>query len=224
MATTSPASAADRPERRTAVRWAQLLAGLYGYGLAVALMMQSGLGLGPWDSFHQGLHRITGISVGVASILVGVVIVAGTWRAGARPGVGTIANMVLVGVFLDLTLRALPAAHGWAAGALYYAAGIAVIGLSTGFYIAAGFGSGPRDGLMVVVSERTGWPVRRVRTGIELAVLAAGWLLGGTVGVGTVVYTLLIGPAVHWGMALFGVLPAAPPRAVPLPMASPEGQ
>jgi uncharacterized membrane protein YczE len=220
MATSSPAPAADRPERRTAVRWAQLLAGLYGYGLAVALMMRSGFGLGPWDSFHQGLHRLTGISVGMASILVGVVIVAGMWRAGARPGVGTIANMVLIGVFLDLTMRVLPTAGSVAVGALYFGGGIAVCGLATGFYIAAGLGSGPRDGLMVVVSERTGWPVRRVRTGIELGVLAVGRMLGGTVGVGTVVYTLLIGPAVHWGMALFGVLPPAPP----LPMASPEGQ
>jgi uncharacterized membrane protein YczE len=206
--TPPPAAAPDRPPASAARRWAQLLAGLYGYGLAVALMMRSGFGLGPWDSFHQGIHRLTGMSVGMASILGGVVIVAGTWRAGERPGVGTIANMLLIGVFLDLTMRVLPAASGTAAGALYFGGGILACGLATGLYIAAGFGRGPRDGLMVVVSERTGWPVRWVRMGIELSVLALGWLMGGTIGVGTVVYTLLIGPAVQWGMALFGVLPA----------------
>jgi uncharacterized protein len=196
-------------------RWTQLLVGLYGYGLAVALMMQSGFGLGPWDSFHQGLHRLAGISVGVASIVAGVVIVAGTWRAGVRPGPGTIANMVLIGVFLDLTLLVLPAARGTAMGAAYFGAGILVCGLSTGLYIAAGLGKGPRDGLMVVVSERTGRPVRWVRMGLELSVLLVGWSMGGTVGVGTIVYTLTIGPAVQWGMGLFGVLPEkSEPRRV----------
>jgi uncharacterized protein len=203
MSTIAP----PRAPRAPAGRWVQLLAGLYGYGLAVALMMQSGFGLGPWDSFHQGLHRLTGISVGLASVLVGIVIVLATWRAGVRPGPGTIANMVLIGVFLDLTLLVLPAVPGGLLGALYYGAGILVCGLSTGLYIAAGLGKGPRDGLMVIVSERTHWPVRRVRLGIELSVLLFGWLMGGTVGIGTAVYTLAIGPAVQWGMGVFGVLP-----------------
>jgi uncharacterized membrane protein YczE len=209
---TDPADRPTHPQRpprarHSPARWLQLLAGLYGYGLAVALMMRSGFGLGPWDAFHQGIHGLTGISVGTASILVGLVILAATWPLGVRPGPGTIANMLLIGAFLDLTMLVLPPATGTVMGAAYYGAGILACGLATGLYIAAGLGKGPRDGLMVAVSERTRWPVRHVRTGIELSVLLFGWLMGGTVGVGTIAYTLLIGPAVHWGMATFDVLP-----------------
>ena len=184
-------------------RWLQLLAGLFVYGVSIALMIRSGLGLGPWDAFHVGLHRLTGMSVGVASIVVGLAIVAGTTFMKERPGPGTLANMVLVGVFLDLVLVVLPEAGGWAVGLAFFTAGVALCGLATGLYIAAGLGKGPRDGLMISLSERTGWPVRRVRTLIEVAVLALGWLMGGTVGVGTVLFTLTIGPVTQWGLQLF---------------------
>jgi uncharacterized membrane protein YczE len=189
------------------LRWTQFMAGLFGFGLSIALMMRSDLGLGPWDAFHVGLHDLTGISVGTASILAGVVIVLGTSFIGERPGIGTLVNMVMIGVFLDLILPYVPVAHGWAWGLAYFLAGIALCGFSTGMYIAPGLGKGPRDGLAIRVSERSGWPVRRVRTLVELAVLGAGWAMGGPVGVGTILFSVLIGPSMQWGMQLFGLLP-----------------
>ena len=183
------------------------MAGLLLFALAIALMIRSNLGLGPWDAFHVGLHNLTGISVGVASIVAGVAIVFGTLFLGVRPGPGTLANMVLIGIFLDLLLPWMPEARGWPAALGYYAVGVAISGMGTGIYISAGLGKGPRDGLMMVLSDRTGWSVRRVRTLIELSVLGFGWGLGGTIGIGTLLFTLTIGPASQWGLQLFGVVP-----------------
>jgi uncharacterized protein len=179
--------------------------GLAVYGVSVVLMIQAELGLGPWDTFHVGLHRITGISIGTASITVGVLIVLGTLFIGIRPGPGTLANMVLIGVFIDLLLPLVPAAPGgaWAAG--YFLSGLMLCGLATGMYISARLGKGPRDGLMIGVSQRTGWAVRRVRTVIEIGVLMCGWLMGGTVGAGTLLFAILIGPVMQWGLRLFGI-------------------
>lgn len=195
------------PARGRTGRWVQLVVGLLGYGLAVPLMIRSGLGLGPWDAFHVGLHNLTGISVGVASILVGLLIVIGSFRLGVRPGPGTIANMVLIGLFIDLIMPLIPDAGGWELGLAYFVVGIILSGVATGMYIGAGLGSGPRDGLMLGVSRLRGWPVRRVRTGIEMMALLAGWGMGGTVGVGTVLFAAAIGPAVQVGLQLFGALP-----------------
>jgi uncharacterized membrane protein YczE len=189
------------------VRWSQLMVGLFAFGLSIALMMRSHLGLGPWDAFHVGLHDLTGITVGTASILAGVVIVGGTWIFGERPAAGTAVNMVMIGVFLDLTLPYVPSAHGWAWGLAYFLSGIALCGVATGLYIAPGLGKGPRDGLAILLSERLHWPVRRVRTCIELGVLAAGWAMGGPIGVGTVIFSFLMGPSMQWGMQLFGLIP-----------------
>lgn len=200
----------DRAGARTSAlgresrRWAQLLLGLFVYGLACALMIRSEFGLGPWDAFHVGLHRLTGLSVGAASIVVGVAIVGGTWLIGVRPGLGMLANMVLIGVFIDLLLPAVPSATGWLRPA-YHVAGTVLTGFATGLYIAPGLGEGPRDGMMLGIAARTGWSVRRVRTAIELTVLALGWALGATVGLGTIVFALGIGPATQWGLRLFGV-------------------
>lgn len=177
-------------------------------------MIRSGLGLGPWDAFHYGLHRWTGITVGVASILAGVVIVVGSLPIGIRPGWGTLANMILIGVFVDLLLPAVPAADALWAAAAFHLGGIGICGLATGFYIAAGLGKGPRDGLMIGISERTGWRVRRVRTGIEVVVLFLGWLMGGTIGVGTLLFAFGIGPVTQWALRVCGVPPGAP-RSVP---------
>src|SRR3712207_2023136 len=138
--------------------WMQLMVGLFGYGLAVALMIASQLGLGPWDAFHVGLHKLTGMSVGVASIVAGLVLLIGTWFIGVRPGPGTVANMILIGVFIDLILPWLPPASSWLWGLVYHVSGILICGISTGFYIGAGLGKGPRDGLMIGLSQRTGWP------------------------------------------------------------------
>lgn len=189
--------------------WTQLVTGLFAYGLAIALMVRSRLGLGPWDAFHVGIHNLTGMSIGVASIVVGMVIVAGSWFIGIRPGWGTVANMILIGVFLDLLLPVLAPAADWRVGAAYYLAGIVICGLATGFYIAAGLGKGPRDGLMIGLSQRSGWPVGRVRTAIEVSVLALGWAMGGAVGVGTLLFAFGIGPATQWGLRVCGVAEAA---------------
>lgn len=178
--------------------------GLVVYGVAVALLIRAELGLGPWDAFHVGIHLLTGMSIGVASIVVGIVIVAGTWASGRRPGLGTLANMVLIGLFLDLILPVLPPAPNWMVGTAMLLSGIVLCGFATGLYIGARLGKGPRDGLMIAISEHTRWPVRRVRTLIEIAVLGAGWLMGGTVGVGTILFTVGIGPATQWGLQLFG--------------------
>jgi uncharacterized protein len=191
-------------------RWLQLLGGLLCFGVAIALMIGSRLGLGPWDAFHFGLHRLTGISVGGASIVVGLVILAGTRFLDVRPGAGTVANMLLIGVFIDLLLPHTPVAANLYWGAAYYLTAIALAGLGTGMYIGAGLGQGPRDGMMLGISLRMGWPVRRVRTAMELTVLLLGWAMGGTVGVGTLLFATLIGPSAQWGLQLFGVVGPRP--------------
>lgn len=185
--------------------WVQLLGGLALYGLSVSLMIQSELGLGPWDAFHVGIHNIVGISVGVASILVGVAIVIGSIMINVRPGAGTLANMILIGVFIDIFLPIVPVAPDFGFSLGMFACGIALCALATGMYIAAGLGNGPRDGLMIGISRRMSWRIGRVRTGIEAVVLVCGWAMGGTVGLGTVLFAVLIGPATQWGLAAFGV-------------------
>ena len=184
------------------------MAGMLAFAVAVSLMIRSGLGLGPWDAFHVGLSRMTGITVGTASILAGFVIVCLSPLIGIRPGVGTLVNMVAIGSFIDLTLPLVPPAGHWAWGLAYYLAALGLAGVGTGMYIAPGLGAGPRDGLMVGLAERSGWSVRLVRTLLEMGVLLAGWAMGGPVGVGTILFTLGIGPAVQWGMERFGVAPS----------------
>ena len=181
-------------------------------------MIRSRLGLGPWDAFHVGLHNLTGISVGMASILAGLVIVIGSFAIGVRPGWGTLANMILIGVFIDLLLPWMPAAQGVAWGFAYYLPAILICGLATGVYIAAGLGKGPRDGLMIGLSARSGWPVGRVRTLLELSVLLMGWAMGGRIGIGTLLFAFGIGPATQWGLRVCGVgegLPRAHPSLEP---------
>ncbi|HEY0972848.1 MAG TPA: hypothetical protein VGE02_17900 [Gemmatimonadales bacterium] len=186
-------------------RWAQLLAGLWGYGAAVTLMIRSELGLGPWDAFHVGLSLHTPLSIGVASIAAGVVVLAVALALGMRPGPGTIANMVLIGLVTDLLLPVVPPARGFLWGLGYFLPAIALLGLCTGMYIGARLGPGPRDGLMLAIARRTGWAVRHVRTGIELSALGAGWAMGGQVGLGTVIFALLVGPSAQWGLGVFGL-------------------
>ena len=195
--------------RSLPLRWLQLVLGLAGWGLAASLMVRANLGLGPWDALHVGLHLKTGIGVGVASILAGGVILIASWPLGVRPGVGTIANMVGIGATIDLLLPVIPPAVGWVRGLAYFGTAIVLAGWFTGVYVAAGLGKGPRDGLVIGLAERTGWPVRRVRTLIELSVLGVGWALGGPLGAGTLLFAVGIGPAMQWGLRRWGVLPAA---------------
>lgn len=206
-------TASDGSRVRVTLRLLQLVAGLFGWALAIALFIRSHLGLGPWDAFHYGVHLQTGITVGTASILAGLIIIGANLALRVRPGVATVLNMVLIGVFTDLLLPVIPDAPSLAVAVGYFAAAIPLVGLSSGLYIGAGFGHGPRDGLMIALTLRTGWSVRSIRTLIELSVLVLGWLMGGTVGIGTVIVTLTIGPSVQWGLRLFGAAP--PPGAAP---------
>jgi uncharacterized protein len=198
-------------------RLLQLFAGLALWGVAVALFVHSHLGLGPWDAFHYGLHVQTGLTLGMAAILFGVLVLAGTIALGVKPGLATLLNMIFIGVFIDLFLPLVPPAPSLAWEVGYLAAAIPLCGVASGLYIGAGFGHGPRDGLMVMLAVRSGWTVRRVRTLMEIVVLAAGWAMGGIVGIGTLVIAATIGPSVHWGLRLF----SAEPRPVPVQRASP---
>ena len=210
-----PFGSSTPPARSIVARWSQLLVGLLAFALSIALMIRGGLGLGPWDAFHVGLHRLTGMTVGTASIVAGIAIVAISMVLRARLGPATIANMVLIGIFTDLALPVVPAAGGFASGLAYHLSGIALIGLATGMYLGARLGAGPRDGLMTALSARYGWSISRTRTGIELSVLALGWLMGGTLGLGTILFAVAVGPSVQWGMRLFGLIrPLVTPNTI----------
>lgn len=186
-----------------AIRTAQLLFGLFLFGLSIALMIRAELGLGPWDAFHVGLSRLTGIRVGLIIIAIGFIVVLSALLIRVRPGPGTLANMIMVGIFADLLLPIIPVAGGTSLSWAFLFSGVALCGLATGMYIGAGYGAGPRDSLMVGIAERSGWSIRTVRTLIEVSVLGLGWAMGGKIGIGTVVFTLTIGPSAQWGMKLF---------------------
>ncbi|MGC4895928.1 YczE/YyaS/YitT family protein [Micromonospora sp. DT31] len=198
---------------RPARRLTQLYVGLVLYGLSMALMIRSELGLDPWDVFHQGLARQTGLSFGTVTIAVGALVLLLWVPLRQRPGLGTISNVVVVGLVVDATLAVLPPGDSLPVRAAMLLAGIVANGAATGLYLGAGLGPGPRDGLMTgFVARRPRWSVRLVRTTIEVVVLALGWLLGGTVGLGTVAYALAIGPLAQFFIALFA-LPARPDPA-----------
>jgi uncharacterized membrane protein YczE len=189
--------------RRTVRRFAQLYVGLALYGLSAALLVRSGLGLDPWDVLHQGLARHLGLAIGTVVVLVSAVVLLLWIPLRQWPGIGTLSNAVLIGVFMNLALQWLPTGGPLAARIVEMAGGIALCGIATGMYIGANLGPGPRDGLMTGLARRTGRSIRLVRTGIELTVLLIGWLLGGTVGVGTVLFAASIGPLVQFFLPLF---------------------
>jgi uncharacterized membrane protein YczE len=178
------------------MRLVQLYAGLVLYGISSSLLVLAGLGLDPWDVFHQGLARHSSLAIGTWAILVGVVVLLLWIPLRQRPGIGTLSNVVLVGATMDLVLGHVHAPHPLAVRIACLVGGVFLNGVATGAYIGAGLGPGPRDGLMTGLAAR-GHSIRVVRTGLELTVLATGWLLGGTVGVGTVLYALSIGPLAH---------------------------
>jgi uncharacterized membrane protein YczE len=196
-------------------RLLQLFAGLILYGVSMAFMVRSNLGLDPWDVFHQGLADRTGLTFGTVTILVGAAVLLLWIPLRQRPGIGTVSNVVLVGLAVDGALALLPAPEPMAARAGFLITGILLNGVATGLYIGARLGPGPRDGLMTgYVALRPGRSIRLVRTVIEVTVLAVGFLLGGTVGIGTVAYALAIGPLAHLFIPLFTVAPTpAPPGA-----------
>lgn len=171
----------------------------------MGLMVRAGLGLDPWDVFHQGLAGRVDLSIGLVVNIVGAAVLLLWIPLRQWPGIGTIANVLVIGTAMDLSLLALPDLHGLPLRGAGLALAVVANGIAGALYIGAGLGPGPRDGLMTGLARRTGWPIRRVRTGIELTVLAAGWLLGGTVGVGTVLYAFAIGPLVQAFLPLFTI-------------------
>lgn len=182
---------------RTGRRLVQLAVGLTAYGVSMAMMLRSGLGLDPWDVFHYGIAEYLPVSFGTVVILVGVVALLLWIPLRQWPGLGTVANVIVIGLATDATLAVLDAPDALAARVALLLGGIVLNGLAGALYIGSQFGPGPRDGLMTGLVARTGASIRVVRTSIELAVLVIGWALGGVVGVGTVLYALLIGPVVQ---------------------------
>jgi uncharacterized membrane protein YczE len=185
------------PPDRRARRFAQLLAGLVGYGVTASMLVLAGLGLDPWDVLHQGLSRTFGLGIGTWAVIASVlVLVCGWLPLRQRPGVGTVLNAVMVGLVMDVILATIHPPHVMWARIALLVGGVIGNGLATGFYIGAGLGPGPRDGLSTGIAAR-GYSMRVVRTAIEGTVLVTGFLLGGTVGVGTVLYATAIGPITH---------------------------
>jgi len=178
-------------------RLIQLFIGLVLYGASMALMLRAALGLDPWDVFHQGLAGEVGLSIGKVVNLVGLAVLLLWIPLKQRPGIGTVANVILIGTAMDMTLSVLPPIEGLALQVAALVVSIVANGMAGALYIGAGLGPGPRDGLMTGLARRTGWSLRIVRTAIELTVLGLGWLLGGTVGVGTLLYAFTIGPLVQ---------------------------
>ncbi|WP_073479481.1 membrane protein YczE [Streptoalloteichus hindustanus] len=189
----SPLPVSDRPVRRLL----QLFGGLTLYGVAMGMQVRAELGLDPWDVLHEGLARRTGLSFGLITALTGLVVLLLWIPLRQRPGIGTVSNVVMIALSVDLTLALLPTPSSLPVRIGLLVAGVVLNGLASAAYIGARLGPGPRDGLMTGFCARTGWSVRLVRTGIEVTVLAVGWLLSGTVGVGTVFYALAIGPLVQ---------------------------
>ena len=186
-------------------RFAQLYAGLVVYGFSTALRVRAGLGLEPWAVFHQGLAFRTGLTIGTATIVTGVGVL-GLWvPLREKPGIGTISNIFVIGLSTDASLAVLPNVHGLALRWALVVVGTALTGIAGAAYIGAGLGPGPRDGLMTALRRHKGWPIKRVRTGIELTALAIGWLLGGTVGLATIFYALTIGPILHHAMPILAI-------------------
>jgi uncharacterized membrane protein YczE len=211
----------DNTGRRLVRRTSQLFAGLVLYGISMAFMVESGLGLNPWDVFHQGLSESTGLSFGWVVILLGIPILLIWIPLRQKPGFGTIANLVVIGFVVDGALAVLHPGDSLAMRITYLVTGIALNGVATGLYIGSNLGPGPRDGLMTgLVGRFPRLSIRLVRTSIEVLVLGIGFLLGGTVGIGTVAYALAIGPLAQVFIPAFTVRTsrAGTPAPAPAPV------
>jgi len=209
-----------------AARGAALIFGVFLFALPIVCQLESKLGLSPWDTLHQGIAKHSPLSFGVANICVGAVVLGIAWALGAKVGIGTVANVILVGAFI-VALTAIPQVEQLSDDPLGVRIALLVVamplfGVATALYLGAWMGAGPRDSLMVVLGQRSGIRLGVVRTAIELCALALGWSLGGTVGIGTAVFALGIGPALEGGMwvlqrSRFGApAPAATPVPAPL--------
>jgi len=191
----APASA-SRPAWGLPHRFLRLCTGLLVFGVALALLLRSGLGAAPWDVLHEGVVLRSGLAFGLVVVLSGVVVLLLWLPLRVRPGVGTVLNVLLVAAGIELGLLLLPEAEGLPLAVVMLVTGVALNAAGTALYIGARLGTGPRDGLMTGLTALTGLPVGLVKAAIEVSVVLAGWLLGGTVGVGTVVFALGVGPLV----------------------------
>jgi uncharacterized protein len=187
------------------LRGGRLFIGLFLYALGIVMTINANLGLGPWDVFHQGLSRTVGITMGQASITMGILIVITNYFVGEKLGWGTLCNMLFIGIFMDILMlnNIVPIYEDKILQVIMMLGGMFVIGLASYFYIGAGLGSGPRDGLMVLLTKKTGKSVRFIRNCIEITVLIAGYFLGGFVGIGTLIIALGIGYSVQFVFKLF---------------------
>lgn len=189
-------------------RFAQLLLGLFLYGIGISLMVRAGIGIAPWDVLTQGVAKQTGLSFGLLTNLIGLAVLLVWVPIRQKPGLGTVLNVALIGPSAQFGLWLFPQFEGLWQQIPVFVAGLTVLALATGMYIGANFGPGPRDGLMTGLHRRTGWPIGRVRTGIEASVLLAGWAMGGDAGWGTLAFALAIGPMCAVTLRWFA---AAPP-------------
>jgi len=202
-----------RPVRRLV----QLYVGLVLFGASMAIMLRAGLGLNSWDVLHQGISERTGLRFGWVVIAVSAVVLLLWIPLRQRPGLGTISNAIVVGLAVDAFLAILPHTSSMPVRVGALVTGVVLNGVATGLYVGANLGPGPRDGLMTGLAAR-GHSIRVVRTGIEVTVLAIGWVIGGTVGIGTVLYAVSIGPLAHFFIPLFSV--PVPTSAEPAPAES----
>ena len=198
---------------RASSRWrakpstlAILVLGLYLFGTGDALLVVSGLGVSPWTVLAQGLGEQLGISIGLATFIVSAVVLLLWIPLREVPGLGTVANAIVIAIALQVGVTFLPSPTNVFIQFAFVVIGILLIGLGSGLYLTTRMGPGPRDGWMTGIHLRTGWPVSAVRLGIEVVVLAAGWMLGGTVGIGTVMFAILIGPSVGYGLLAAGAV------------------
>ncbi|MFK4069963.1 YitT family protein [Streptomyces sp. NPDC029674] len=205
-------------------RLVKLYAGLSLYGASSALMVSAGLGPEPWNVLNQGLSERTGLTIGVVSIVVGAAVLLLWIPLRQRPGLGTVSNVFVCGLAMDATLALLPDVHTLAVRVPLLAVGTVLNGVATGLYITAAFGPGPRDGLMTGLHARTGRSIRLIRTSIEVAVVATGFALGGTVGVGTVLYALSIGPLAQFFLRRFAAPAPAPATSAVVASGGPSEQ
>lgn len=209
-------------KNRLGRRLIQLYIGLALYGASSALLVEAGLGLEPWNVLHQGLAELTGLTIGVVSIVVGAAVLLLWIPLRQRPGLGTVSNVFVVGIAMDGTLALVPDVRSLAVRIPLLLAGILLNGAATGLYISARFGPGPRDGLMTGLHRRTGRSIRLMRTAIEVAVVATGFTLGGTVGIGTVLYAVSIGPLAQLFLRVFDV-PSASGGSTVVAEGQPQG-
>ncbi|MFS0912662.1 YitT family protein [Microbacterium sp. 179-I 3D2 NHS] len=202
--------------RRMPRRVTQLLIGLFLYGIGIAFIVRGAIGAAPWDVLTQGIARQVPLSFGTITILVSIVVLLLWIPIRQRPGTGTVLNALLVGPSADVGFSVIPQTDVLWIRVVFFVVGLLVLSAATGLYIGAAFGPGPRDGLMTGLHRRTGWPIWVVRTGLEVTVVAAGWALGGNVGVGTVAFALLVGPLCQFFMRLFAIrLPEPTDRVGP---------